>query len=40
MCFMAALAYVMSNPEKAKENKGIMGNAFLASMAESKASPQ
>ena len=36
---MAAVAYIMSNPEKAKENKMLMGNAFLASMAEAKGTP-
>ena len=41
MCVMIAVAMIMSNPEKAKENKMMMGNAFLASMAEGKgASPQ
>jgi hypothetical protein len=41
MFLVCGIAYVMSNPEKAKENQMMMGNALLASMAESKAaSPQ
>lgn len=40
-CMMMAVAWIMSNPEKARENESVMANAFLASMAGDKgASPQ